>query len=206
MKERNFNWSGVVAFVLRALLLAGGICFEIFNYQTTRDALMMLAPIPVFVFLAAAFCLIDIGALARIFTPETSDQQEPILVQVLFIAWALVSLFNALLTWYSVAVSIESNQAMQAPSEVRSIIVTLFPMGLAIAVWVIRLVLFYVLGMTLDRAMHGHVTPMPKLIGKPSGAPATSPQAKSTPPATTQRPPDYPGPSRPGSGYGSPQK
>src|SRR5574339_381939 len=61
--------------------------------------------------LAVAFCGMDFAGIARIFTPE-QGADEPKEVYYLFGAWLLAAAFNAMLTWWGVAVAIVNHASL----------------------------------------------------------------------------------------------
>lgn len=142
------------------ILLAALIGFELFNFDTTRFALMDLMGGHKFfglewaAILAFAFCSIDFAGVVRMFTPEQELQNEPKEVWLLLGAWLLGATMNAVMTWYAVALTI-------APRNVGASLVTkgdmLFyaPIFLAILVWLTRILLIGSSAMAADRLLQG---------------------------------------------------
>jgi hypothetical protein len=140
--------------ILTLMLMIGGISFEISNAITTNSSLneiirtAFLANV-----LTVAFVAIDFGALARIFTPETGDKEEPLVVLLLGAAWLIVAMGNTMLTWWHLSVVMESNGVI-APRAMHGF-VEFLPGMLAVMVFLIRVVLIYSLGVVLDKWIHG---------------------------------------------------
>ena len=150
-----------IAFILAAAL-AG---FEIFNFDTTRFALMDLMGGHRFLglewaaILAFAFCSIDFAGVVRMFTPEQHLKDEPREVWMLLGAWFLGAGMNAVMTWYTVALVI-------APRTVGATLITkgdmllYAPVFVALLVWLTRILLIGSSSVAADRLMHGrHRTP-----------------------------------------------
>lgn len=149
-----------VAVILTAALIG----FEIFNFDTTRFALMDLMGGHRFLglewaaILAFAFCSIDFAGVVRMFTPEQTLQNEPKEVWLLLGAWLLGASMNAVMTWYAVALAI-------APRNVGATVITkgdmLFyaPIFVAVLVWLTRILLIGSSSVAADRLLHGTTGP-----------------------------------------------
>lgn len=142
------------------------LAFEIFNASTTYVSLddllgsLSFLGISWSLLLTIAFCGIDFAGIARLFTPETGDQ-EPAAVWYLFGAWVLAAVFNATLTWWGVAIALKSNATrIHAPIELQSIL-TIMPIALAMLTWLIRILLITSFSSMADRALHGKATQRP---------------------------------------------
>ncbi len=147
----------VVAIILTAALLG----FEIFNFDTTRFALMDLMSGNRFLglewaaILAFAFCSIDFAGVVRMFTPEQRLQDEPKEVWLLLGAWFLGASLNAVMTWYAVALTI-------APRNVGATLITkgdmlyYAPVFVALLVWLTRMMLIGSSSVAADRLLHGY--------------------------------------------------
>ena len=143
-----------VAMILAAALIG----FEIFNFDTTRFALLDLLGGHRFfglewaAILAFAFCSIDFAGVVRMFTPEQSLKDEPKEVLLLLGAWLLGATLNAVMTWYAVALAI-------APRSVGATVISkddmLFyaPLFVAILVWLTRILLIGSSSVAADRLM-----------------------------------------------------
>ena len=144
-----------VATILSAALIG----FEVFNFDTTRFALMDLLGghrfwgIEWASILAFAFCSIDFAGVVRMFTPEQAMRDEPKEVWLLLGAWFLGAGMNAVMTWYAVALVI-------APRNVGATLVTqgdmLFfaPIFVALLVWLTRVLLIGASSVAADRMLH----------------------------------------------------
>ena len=142
------------------ILVAALIGFEIFNFDTTRFALLDLLGGHRFfgvewaAILAFAFCSIDFAGVVRMFTPEQSLKDEPKEVLLLMGAWLLGATLNATMTWYAVALAI-------APRTVGATVISkddmLFYARLFVAllVWLTRLLLIGSSSVAADRWLNG---------------------------------------------------
>lgn len=164
MGKLNFSWGNwqwlrgrgvVVALILMAALIG----FEIFNFDTTKYALMDLMGGAQFLriewaaILAFAFCSIDFAGLVRMFTPE-QGANEPKEVWLLLGAWLLGASMNAVMTWYAVSLLI-------APRNVGAMVVSkadmmrYAPVFVALLVWLTRILFIGSISVTMDRMLHG---------------------------------------------------
>ncbi len=144
-----------VGFILTAALVG----FEVFNFDTTRFALLDLMSGHRFLgvewsaILAFAFCSIDFAGLVRMFTPQQTLQEEPKEVWLLMGAWLLGASMNAVMTWYTVALVI-------APRTVGATLITkdemllYAPLFVALLVWLTRILLIGASSVAADRLMH----------------------------------------------------
>lgn len=140
--------------ILTLMLVIGGISFEVSNAITTNSSLNeMLRTAYLANVLTIAFVAIDFGALARIFTPQTDDKEEPIMVLLLGAVWLIVAMGNTMLAWWHFSVVMESNGVI-APIVMHGF-VELLPAMLAAMVFLVRLILIYSLGVVLDKWIHG---------------------------------------------------
>ena len=118
------------------ILLAALLAFEIFNFSVTQYAIFDLigpltfAGIAWASIFATAFCLIDLGGIARLFTPE-DEKNEPGFVWYLFGAWFLAAGFNAILVWWGVKVAL-----VVAGTSIPAI-----PIVVAVIIFIIRVLL-----------------------------------------------------------------
>ncbi|MCP4358139.1 MAG: hypothetical protein GY796_09020 [Chloroflexi bacterium] len=163
---RLHNWQLTKSrgLVVGTILAAALIGFEIFNFDTTRFALMNLMSGNRFLgiewaaILAFAFCSIDFAGMMRMFTPEQTLQDEPKEVWLLLGAWFLGATLNAVMTWYAVTLAI-------APRNVGATVLSkqemLFyaPIFVAVLVWLTRLLLIGSSSVAADRLMHGNKRP-----------------------------------------------
>ena len=164
MSSLNFsNWQATKGRTITVvtILVAALIGFEIFNFDTTRFALMDLLGghrffgIEWAAILAFAFCSIDFAGVVRMFTPEQSLKDEPKEVLLLMGAWLLGASLNAIMTWYAVALAI-------APRSVGATLVSkddmLFyaPLFVAVLVWLTRILLIGSSSVAADRLLGGY--------------------------------------------------
>jgi len=133
-----------VAFGL--LLVSALIAFEIFNYSTTDFALTDLLGDLRFwgvrwsTILAVAFCGIDFAGIARLFTPEDS-QEESREIWYLFGAWLLAATMNALLTWWGLSIAILNHETLGNAVIARQTLLQVVPIFVALMVWLLRVLI-----------------------------------------------------------------
>ncbi|MEI7846028.1 MAG: hypothetical protein WCK35_09515 [Chloroflexota bacterium] len=134
------------------------LAFEIFNYSTTDFALTdLLSKDLTFLgirwatILSIAFCGIDFAGIARLFTPEKGAANEPAEVWYLFGAWLLAAAMNASLTWWGVAVAINSHTSLGTAIIGRETLTKVVPIFVAFMVWLIRLLIIGTFSMAGDR-------------------------------------------------------
>lgn len=157
---KDWQWTRGKSVVVALILSAALVGFEIFNFDTTRFALMDLMSGNKFwgiewaTILAFAFCSIDFAGVIRIFTPEQSLKDEPEEVRMLMGAWFVGAILNALMTWYAMALLI-------APRNVGATLVAqqdmlyFAPILVAVFVWLTRLLLIGSSSIATDRLLHG---------------------------------------------------
>ncbi len=132
--------------VFGSILICALLAFEVFNFGTTSFALhdvlgdLKFAGIQWSAILAFAFCGIDFAGIARIFTPE-QGRDEPAEVWYLFGAWLLAAAFNAMLTWWGVAVAISNHTALGGSLVGQATMVKVVPIFVAAMVWLIRVLI-----------------------------------------------------------------
>lgn len=142
------------------LLFLGLLSFEVFNFSTTQYAFadilgdLSFAGIRWATLLAIAFCGIDFAGIARLFTPETG-KDEPAEVWYLFGAWVLAAAMNATLTWWGVAVAIQTHSSVSSSVVGQSTFVNVVPVFIAILVWVIRILLIGTFSLKADHYFNG---------------------------------------------------
>ena len=130
-----------------SIILGALIAFEIFNFSTTQYALadvlgdLKFGGIGWATILAIAFCGIDFAGIARLFTPQ-QGREEPSEVWYLFGAWLLAAGFNAVLTWWGVAVAIASHSSQSAGLTMAGpSLAKVVPVFVALMVWLIRVLI-----------------------------------------------------------------
>ncbi len=157
--QGNGQWLKGRGVMVAVILVAALVSFEIFNYDTTRFALLDLLSGRRFfgmewaAILAFAFCGIDFAGLVRMFTPEQTMRDEPREVWLLLGAWLLGASMNAVMTWYAVALAI-------APRRVGATLISptdmlrFAPVFVALLVWLTRILLIGSISVTSDRLLH----------------------------------------------------
>jgi hypothetical protein len=128
------------------LIIGALLAFELFNYTTTDFALNDLLGGLRFVgvrwatILAIAFCGIDFAGIARLFTPQQSENGTRE-VWYLFGAWLLAACMNAMLTWWGVALAIVNHNSLGGSVISHDILLEVVPVFVAIMVWLIRVLI-----------------------------------------------------------------
>jgi len=151
MRGRRFNRGVAWSLMILGALLA----FEIFNFSTTQFALadvlgdLAFGSVRWATILAIAFCGMDFAGIARIFTPE-QGADEPKEVYYLFGAWLLAAAFNAMLTWWGVAVAIVNHASLSngavVSNETMTKIVPIFVAGMVLLIRVLIIGTFSIAG------------------------------------------------------------
>jgi len=152
-RGRRFNRGAAWGMMIIGALLA----FEIFNFSTTQFALLDVLGELTFAgmrwatILAIAFCGIDFAGIARIFTPE-QGADEPKEVYYLFGAWLLAAAFNAMLTWWGVAVAIVSHTSQSGGAVISNeTMTTAVPIFVAVMILLIRVLIIGTFSLAGDR-------------------------------------------------------
>lgn len=147
--------SGVIVTFVLATALTG---FEIFNFDTTRYALLNLFSGQRFAgfewasILAFAFCGIDFAGLLRMFTTE-QGKDEPTEVWLLMGAWFIGATMNAVMTWYAVALAINGRRLGVSFVSYEEMLFYA-PIFVAILVWLTRVLFIGAISITVDRLLH----------------------------------------------------
>jgi hypothetical protein len=161
LNNRNFsttlNRFGLRRGLAFGLLIVGAlIAFEIFNFSTTVFALTDLlgdldfAGLKWATILALAFCGIDFAGIARLFTPETGEQ-EPNEIWYLFGAWLLAATMNAMLTWWGVSIALLNHESLGNAVVSRESLLRVVPIFVAVLVWLIRVLIIGTFSVAGDR-------------------------------------------------------
>lgn len=135
------------------------VAFEVFNFDTTQYALANLlgsvsfAGLQWATILAFAFCAIDFAGLARIFTPETGDQ-EPRAVWYLTGAWLLGATLNAIMTWWAVNLTLLNHDFGNEVLS-RAQLLQIVPVFVAALVWLTRILFIGSLSLAGDQMLLG---------------------------------------------------
>jgi len=141
------------------ILILALIAFEAFNFSTTESALSDLlgefqfAGVRWATLLSIAFCGIDFAGIARLFTPQT-EQDEPRKVWFLFGTWIMGATMNALLTWWGVVLAISNHQAASSNVIDANLLTHAVPIMIALMVWVVRILLIGTLSKKGDQVLH----------------------------------------------------
>ncbi len=192
--------------IFGSILISALLAFEVFNFGTTSFALhdvlgdLKFAGIQWSAILAFAFCGIDFAGIARIFTPE-QGRDEPAEVWYLFGAWLLAAAFNAMLTWWGVAVAISNHAALGGSLVGQATMVKVVPIFVAAMVWLIRVLIIGTFSVAGERLftlaeVHAHSSMYRNQQTYPAPQPRTAGQTNVTYP----RPAPKPQPT-PASGY-----
>ncbi|NCP86713.1 MAG: hypothetical protein CO094_12945 [Anaerolineae bacterium CG_4_9_14_3_um_filter_57_17] len=182
------------------ILLVALLAFEVFNYTTTDFALsdvlgndLKFLGLRWATILSIAFCAIDFAGVARLFTPE-QGRDEPAEVWYLFGAWILAAGMNATLTWWGVAVAINSHVALGAAIVGRATVSSAVPVFVAVMVWLIRILIIGTFSMagerlfSLDEARPTRAPAARYENVQPSPARAPMPRPLAASPAAAPRP------------------
>jgi hypothetical protein len=139
----SVNWQMPRKTTVGIILIMALVAFEIFNFDTTRFALLDLMGDVRFMglhwatILAIAFCSIDFAGLVHLFTPENllEERKE---VWYLMGAWLLGATMNAMMTWWAVSLTLLNHNL---GNEVLSREQLLFyvPIFVAVLVWLTRI-------------------------------------------------------------------
>lgn len=125
------------------LLVVALLAFEVFNFDTTRFALLNLMGDINFVglrwasILALAFCAIDFAGLAHLFAPGRAGEIGGE-TWYLMGAWILGATMNALMTWWAVSLTLLSHELGNEVLS-REQLLEIVPPFVAILVWVTRI-------------------------------------------------------------------
>ncbi|MCP5095338.1 MAG: hypothetical protein GY943_07295 [Chloroflexi bacterium] len=198
--------------IIAVIMMVALFAFEIFNFDTTRYALLNLLGDVKFLglhwagILAIAFCAIDFAGLARLFTPQ-QGAEEPKAVWYLMGAWLLGATMNAIMTWWAVSLTL---LAHDFGNEVlsRTQLLQFVPIFVATLVWLTRILfigafsvagehLFDLAGSNVQLQTAVSTQPQPRPTNAPQPQPVRKQQptrpdnGRSTPPRSriNQRPP-----------------
>jgi hypothetical protein len=132
------------------------VAFEAFNFSTTDFALSDLLGDLRFMgvrwatLLALAFCGIDFAGIAKLFGPQSTDEQTRS-TWFMFGAWILAATMNAILTWWGVVMAMQTHSVLSVSMVNSSFISKFVPIFIALMVWVIRILLIGTLSKQGDR-------------------------------------------------------
>ncbi len=173
--------------VITSLLALALLAFELFNFDTTRYALISFLGDIRFLgigwatILAIAFCAIDFAGLVRVFTPETG-RNEPREVWYLMGAWLLGATLNAIMTWWAVNLALLNhnfgNEVLSRDELLRYV-----PIFVAVLVWLTRILFIGSLSMAGEKLL-GQRDEVMKQTQQPVTRPQpTAPQPRPAQPA-----------------------
>ena len=134
---------GVMYIIIFILALAA---FEAFNFSTTDHALSdVLGDLRFFgirwaTLLSLAFCGIDFAGIARLFGPQTRDENKES-AWFMFSAWILAGTMNAILTWWGVVMAMQTHDILSVELVNGTFIGKAIPIFIALIVWLIRILL-----------------------------------------------------------------
>ncbi len=120
--------------------------FEAFNFSTTDFALsdvlgdLRFAGIRWATLLSIAFCGIDFAGIARLFAPQTMNENKRN-AWFMFGAWILAATMNAILTWWGVVMAMQTHSVLSAGVMDNAFVSDVVPIFIALMVWVIRILL-----------------------------------------------------------------
>jgi hypothetical protein len=100
--------------------------------------------------LALAFCGIDFAGIARLFSPETGENEHSE-VWYLFGAWLLAATMNAMLTWWGVSIALLNHESLGNAVVERETLLRVVPIFVAILVWLIRILIIGTFSVAGDR-------------------------------------------------------
>jgi len=141
-----------------SVIILAWVAFEVFNYSTTQFALadllgdLRFLGIPLATVLALAFCGMDFGGLARLFTPQ-DQKADRLETWYLLAAWFLAGGMNAVLTWWSVSLAALTEPRLGNGILTREQVISLVPVFVAAVVWLIRILLIGTLAMEGKRLL-----------------------------------------------------
>lgn len=147
------NFVKVFRFVTLALLVGASVLFDVFNFQTTANAFVLVIGSGELMVLAIALALADFASLARVVTDSKNMKDEPEWVKFLMVSWAIVAVVNAFFTYFYMAAIITSRE-LALPEFLADIAYNWFPIGIAACVLMLRVGLFLALGEYLDTLLH----------------------------------------------------
>ena len=130
--------------IMGLLFLVALLAFEIFNFDTTRFALVdflgeaSFAGLRWAAVLAIAFCAIDFAGLLRFFLPQDEEGQAPAELWYLMGAWLLGATMNALMTWWAVNLALLNHDFGNEVLS-RQQLLEIVPIFVATLVWVTRI-------------------------------------------------------------------
>jgi len=134
------------------LLVIAWFMYMYVNWLTTQKSLeyMFGAAAWVTIF-SLAVVAADLGAMARVFTPEVG-RKEPRWIAVITAIWLLVTLFDGIFNYYYVAIKMEENN-VKVPAAMADH-VNLFPFAIAFLIWAVQVGLAFAVALAIDNYIH----------------------------------------------------
>jgi hypothetical protein len=135
---------GMLMYLILGIAL---VAFEAINFSTTQYALQDLlgpvtfASIQWATILSVAFCGIDFAGIAKLFTPDSDQDDRSREVWFLFLAWILAATLNAMLTWWGVSMALAQHTIRSTEIIDKKLILQAVPVIVAIMIWVTRVLL-----------------------------------------------------------------
>lgn len=154
-------------FIFFLVLLSALICFEVFNFDTTRYGLryffgdLSFMGIEWVMWLAVAACAADMVGMLRIFTEETNFKKESVFIVAATGVWILAATINAILTWWTTTLIVLQGDIGNEVVSRNTLVVTV-PVLVAIFVWLLRIGSVATLASMGDKVLHGIKLPMKK--------------------------------------------
>lgn len=147
------------------------IAFEAFNFSTTDFALsdllgdLRFAGIRWAALLSIAFCGIDFAGIARLFAPQSS-QNEGRSVWFMFGAWFLAATMNTILTWWGVVMAMQTHPMLSASMVDATFVSKVVPIFIALMVWVVRILLVGALSKKGERLLRSDDEPVQSVMSR----------------------------------------
>lgn len=151
MKRYQFDTRQGVT-LIGITLLCAILAFEVFNFDTTRFALLHLfgpqtfAGVSWAAILAVAFCGIDFAGLLHLCLPSIHNSERPTAAWALFTAWLLGATLNAIATWYAVGITLLSHD-IGGSLLTREQLLFYAPLLVAALVWLTRILFIMALSL-----------------------------------------------------------
>lgn len=134
------------------LLVTAWVLYMYVNWLTTQKSLeYMFGPAGWVTVFSLAVVAADLGAMARVFTPETG-RKEPRWIAVVTMIWLLVTIFDGIFNYYFVAVKME--QAKIVAPEAMKDHMWLFPFAVAFLIWAVQVGLAFAVSLSIDNYIH----------------------------------------------------
>ncbi len=132
--------------IFGGIMFGAMLAFELFNYTTTDFALndllgdMRFAGMRWAMILAIAFCGMDFAGIARLFTPESGENDRTETWYMLG-AWFLAATMNAMLTWWGVSIALLNHQSLGNAILSHDELLGIVPVFVSVLIWLIRILM-----------------------------------------------------------------